>query len=73
MERQINVVCNLTLEYIKCQLMEDMIDVHVKIRTLRGTHTLKEDWDYCSLKFKPWGAKAKLFKTLQVRLSKTFH
>ena len=27
-------------------LLEDMVDVHVRIRTLQGTNTLKEDWEY---------------------------
>ena len=53
MARQINCVCNLVLGYVKCELLEDMVDVEVKIRTLQGTHTLKEDREYQTLKFRP--------------------
>ena len=57
MARQINTVCNLVLGYVKCKLPEDTVDVHVIIRMLWGTHTLKEDRDCYTLKFKPWGGQ----------------
>ena len=70
MDRQSSTVCNFVLWSMKCELPEDMVDVHVRIRTLWGTHTLKEDREYQALKFKPWGGKAKPFKALQSRLSR---
>ena len=73
MTRQINTMCNFVLGYVKCQLSEYTVDVHVRIRTLQGTHTLKEDWEYCALKFKPWGSKAKPFKALWEKLSQYIH
>ena len=60
MQRQIGMACNFMLGYIKCKLLEDMVDVHVRIRTIQGIQTLKEDQEYCALKFKPWEGKAKL-------------
>ena len=44
MTRQINPVCDFMLGYLKSELPEDMVDVDVKIRTVRGIHTLKEDY-----------------------------
>ena len=63
----------LCVGYVKCELPEDMVDVHVRIRALRGTHALKEDREYHALKFKPWGGKAKPFKALKARLSMYTH
>ena len=51
MERQINTLCNFTLGFIMCQLPEDTVDVQVRVRTHRGTHTLKKDCQYCSLQW----------------------
>ena len=68
MERQINTLCSFTLGFITCQLPEDMVDEQVRVRTCRGTHTLKEDGEYHSLKFKPWGNTPKSFKTPQESL-----
>ena len=68
MARQINTACNFLMSYVKCELPEDTVDVMVKVGTLWGTHTLKEDWENHSLKFRPWGAKTKPFEALEVRL-----
>ena len=70
MARQINTVCNFILWYVKCKLLEDTIDVEVRVRMVWGTHTLKEDREYHTLKFKPWGDQVKPFEALQVRLSR---
>ena len=49
---------------------EDTVDVMVRFRrTLRGTHTLKEDWEYYSLMFRLWEGKTKPFEALNMRLS----
>ena len=56
MVRQINSVCNFMLGYLKCELPEDIDDVEVRIKTFRDTHKLKEDGEYCTLKFRPWGS-----------------
>ena len=70
MARQIGTVCNFILGYIKCELPEDTVDVLVKVRTMRGTHTLKEDWDCCTLQFRPWGVKTKPFEAMKVSLAR---
>ena len=43
MARQISPVCEFVLGCLKCELPEDMVDEDVKIRTIRGMHTDKED------------------------------
>ena len=45
MARQINTVSNFILGYVKCELPEDSVDMMVKVSTLRGAHTMKEDWE----------------------------
>ena len=42
MVRQINLVCDFMLGYLKCELLEDILDVDVKIRTFRGMIHLKK-------------------------------
>ena len=69
MARQIGSSCNFILGYNNCELSEDTIDVLVKIRTLWGIHTLKEDWEHCTLKLRPLAGKAKPIEVLNVRLS----
>ena len=69
MARQVNSVCNFMLGYVRCELPEDTVDVEVRIRTLGGTHTLKEDRVYCTLKFRLRGGQVKPFEALKVRLS----
>ena len=58
MARQIGSTCNFILGCVKCELPKDTTEVLVKVRTLWGTHTLKEDWEYHTMKFRPWGGKA---------------
>ena len=70
MARQINPICNFVLGYLKCELPEDMVDVEVRIRTFKGTHTLKEGREYFTLKFRPWGGQVKPFEVLKVKLSR---
>ena len=55
--RQISTACSFVLGYVWCELPEDTIDVMVKVRTMQGMHTLKEDRDNCTLKFRLWSVK----------------
>ena len=55
--RHISTVCSFVLAYVRCELPEDKVDVIVKVRTMLGTHTLK-DRDIHILKFRPWSIKA---------------
>ena len=73
MHRQISTVCNFVLEYMKCKLLEDMVDVYVRIRTLHSTHMLQEDRKYLALKFQLWRGKSKPLKALQTKLSRYIH
>ena len=68
--RKIRTVCSCVLRYIRCELPEDTIDVIVKVRTMWGTHILKEDRDNCTLRFRPWSMRMKPFKVLGTRLNR---
>ena len=70
MARQINSVCNFVLDYVKYELLENTVDIEVRVRTLPGTHTPKEDREYCTLKFRIWEGNVKPFEVLKVRLSR---
>ena len=57
--RQISTVCSFVLRYIRCDLPEDTVDVMVKVRTMWGTHMLKEDRDNYTLRFRPWSRRTR--------------
>ena len=58
------------LGFVKCELLIDTVDLEVKIRTFQGTHSLKEDREYHTPKFRPLGSQVKPFEALKVRLSR---
>ena len=68
--RQINTVYSFIFGYVRCELPEYTVDVMVKVMTMWGTHTLKEGRENCTLKFKPWRVRTKLFETLKQRLNR---
>ena len=70
MATQVNAICDFVLCYLKCDLLEDTVDVEVRIKTFRGTHTFKEDREYGTLNFRPRGSQVKPFEELKVRLSR---
>ena len=37
--------CNLLYGFLKCALPEDMIDVDLKVQTLKGINTYKKDYN----------------------------
>ena len=55
MASQINPVCDLAFRFLKCDLPEDTVDIDLKIHTIRGILTYKEDYDSHTNKFRPWG------------------
>ena len=68
MARQKNPICDFVLGYLRCELPEDTVDVQVRIRTFRGTHTLKEDREYHILKLRPWEVRSNPSKSLKLDL-----
>ena len=68
--RQISTVCSFVLRYVRCELPEDTVDVMIKVRTMHGMHTLREDRDNHTLKFRPWSVRTKPFEALKARLNK---
>ena len=68
--RQISTVCSFVLRYNRCELPEYTVDVIVKVRTMWDTHTLREDRDNCTLKFRLWSMRMKPFKALRARLNR---
>ena len=63
-------MCSFVLGYVGCELPEDTIDVTVKVRTLWGTHTLTENRDNHTFKFRWWSMITKPFETLRARLNR---
>ena len=54
MARSLNSKCNFDNGFFTCNLPEDAIPLVVKVKTKTGNHTLVEDTEKHTEKFRPW-------------------
>ena len=54
MERQLNTSCNFNTGYIICDIPDNTMEVVVKIKTMFGKHTLIEDRERRTVKYRQW-------------------
>ena len=59
MARSLNSRCNFENEFFSCDLPEDTVLLVVKVKTKTGNHTLVEDTEKQTEKFRPWKKLAK--------------
>ena len=55
MARQLNATCNFNIGYLICDILENTMEVVVKMKTTFGKHTLVEDQKRRRVKYRPWG------------------
>ena len=70
MASQINLVCDFASGYLQCDLPENTVDIDLKIHTIRGIHTYKEDCHSCANRFRPWGIYVMPFEPLKEKMAK---
>ena len=70
MASQINPICDFSFGFLYCDLPEDTIGIDLKIRTIQGINTYKEDSDSRTNKFRPWGLHVTPFKPLKEKMVK---
>ena len=63
MARSLNSKCNFENGFFTCNLPEDAILLVVKVKTRTGNHTLVEDTEKWTEKFRPWEKPTKDRKT----------
>ena len=54
MARSLNSKCDLKNGFFTCDLPEDTILLILKVKTKTGNHTLVEDTEKWTKKFRPW-------------------
>ena len=65
--------CNFKFRFLKCALPEDMINVNLKVHTLKGIHTFKKDYKSQSSRCSPWGAEAQPYSALRKKITEIMH
>ena len=54
MTRSLNSHCDFKEGFFTCDLPVDMVELVLKVKTRHGKHTLKEDWERRTEKYRPW-------------------
>ena len=68
MASEITPTCDLVLGYLRCNLLNDTIDIDLKIHTLRGIHTCKKDRSSHINRYSPWGSEITPFPSLKKKM-----
>ena len=61
------VNCNFLFGFFSWNLLEDTIDMDIKIQTLCGIVMFKKDRNIQVIKCSPWGTEVKSFPSLQIK------
>ena len=67
-----NVTCDFLEKQLVCELLEQTMDVLLKIRTKTEEHTFREDVYTCTLKYHQWNNQLKPFRSLKRRVANIF-
>ena len=60
--------CSFSWGYFQCKLPEGMVDVEVKIRTMRGIHTFQRDCTTQIISCKPWSPQQHPYPSLAKKM-----
>ena len=63
MARSLNLKCDFDNGFFTCNIPEDAVPLVVKVKTKTGNHTLVEDMEKQTEKFRPWKKPTKDGKT----------
>ena len=55
MARQLNATCNFNTGHLICDIQDNTVEIMVEIKTTFGKHTLVEDRERRTVKYRPWG------------------
>ena len=72
MARSLNSRCDFDNGFFTCDLPEDAVLLVVKAKTKTGNHTLAEDTEKWTEKFRPWKKPTKDWKTSPKKLPRVF-
>ena len=57
--------CNFLYGFFQCQLPEDIINVEVRVRTMKGIHTFKRDCTTQITSCRPWSSQLHPYSSLE--------
>ena len=60
--------CDLISGFLKCALPKDTIDVDLKVQTLKGIHTFREDYKMQMTKCSPWRTIVQPYPSLKKKM-----
>ena len=72
MTKEMNMSCNFLTNWLICELLEQMMDVMLKVRTGTGEHTFREDIYTHTLKNRRWNNELRPFWSLKRRVANIF-
>ena len=67
-----NVTCDFLAKWLVCELLEQTVDVLLKVRMKTGEHTFREDVYTHTLKCHSWNNELKPFRSLKRRVANIF-
>ena len=62
MARHLNTNCDFTSGFFGCEIPRDTFQEVLKIKSKWGKHTLTEDWERRTKKYRPWGKHTQCIK-----------
>ena len=72
MAKEMNVCCDFPKNSLTCILLEQAMDVLLKVRTRSGEHMFREDVYTRTLKYRRWNDELWPFRSLKKRVANMF-
>ena len=72
MAKEMSVSCDFLEHNLTCVLPENTMDVLLKVRTISGEHTFREEIYTRTLKYRRWNNKLRPFHSLKKRVANIF-
>ena len=72
MAKEMNVTCDFIQHNLTCTLLENTMDVLLKVCTRLGEHTFREDVYTRTLKYRRWNNELRPFRSLKKRVARMF-
>ena len=70
MAHELSTQCDLVFGFLKCAFTEDRIDVDLKVCTLEGIHTFRNDYKSQMTKCSSWGTQVQPYPSLKKEMTK---
>ena len=72
MAKETSVTCHFIQHNLHCVLLENTMDILLKVCTRSGEHTFREDVNTRTLKYRKWNNELRPFHSLKKRVAQIF-